>query len=481
MKQINIYHTHIEIYPYHLGECEKLEKMCSYYNPVTHSRVYIACVYDEENEKLIIPRGVSQVMLKSLFNTVPNVISECNNVRRTTKRYKMLVSPKDQTQETAINFLMHKDEFLKTSYNSQFGLNLDTGYGKTYCMVNAIVQFQTVSMIITNQDTIKSQWKETFLKMTDVPEEKIINIEGSSDMELIRKEKLSGDVYLVNHQTLTSYIKSHGEDYLNDVFEIAGIGIKVYDEAHKCFRSILTVDMYTDVQQTYYLTATFERTDPKEATVFKRAFASLSRYGEGIEKRKHVIYNIVFFNSNASNLDNVRMQTNYGFSNYRYWNYCYNIDKDQTILYALQKVVKKALEEDGKILITSPMIDSADYITNILSEAYPELLVSSIHSKKHKEENEYNKNNANIISTTIKSLGTGADISEIRTIINIDPHSSATMTKQLIGRLREYAPDKDTYFYDLIDVSFGAIVKMIEKRTPVIIKKCKNIIRYKLF
>jgi len=481
MKQINIYHTRTEIYPYHMGDSPRLEKMCSYYDAVTHSRVYIGCIYDEEKELLIIPRGISQVTLKGLFNTVPNVISSCNRVKRTTKKYKMLVPPKDEIQEKAIRFLVHKDEFTKTSYNSQYGLNLDTGYGKTYCMINAIVQQQTVSMIITNQDTIKAQWINTLLEMTNIPEEKIINIEGSSDMEQIRKEKLSGDVYLVNHQTLTSYIKLYGGEYLNNIFEIAGIGIKVYDEAHKCFRSILSIDMQTDVMQTYYLTATFERADPKESAVFKKAFASLSRYGEGIERRKHVNYNIVYFNSNASQLDNVSMQTNYGFSNYRFWKYCYEMDKDQTIIYALQKVVKKALNEEGKILITSPMIESADYIKTILSESYPDLIVGSIHSKNSKEDNDYYKKNANIISSTIKSLGTGADISELRTIINIDPYSSSTLTKQLIGRLREYAPDKDTYFYDLIDISFGAILKMIEKRTPVITKKCKSVTRYRMF
>ena len=440
MKLINVFHTRIEISPYELGECRKLENMCSYYDPVRHTRVYVGCMYDEDKETLIIPKGINQMLLHKLFDSIPTNIPLEVPPKHMSDFYKMTLPPRDQTQIDAIKFLSHKDEYAKNGINSQFGLNLDTGVGKTF---------------------------------------------GHDDLDNIKKENLEYDydIFVVNHQTLSSFIKTEDSNSLDSIFKELGIGIKVYDEAHLCFGSILNIDMCTDVKYNYYLTATFGRGDIKEATIYKRAFASLVRYGENIEKRKHTVFNIMYFTSNASYGNNIAVQTNYGFNNYRYWNYCHNVDKDENIIYVLLKVINKTIEEniEGKILITSPMIESADYIYDILKDKYPDKIVAAIHSKKPKDENVYYKNHADIISTTIKSLGTGDDISGLRVIINLDPHSSPLMTKQLIGRLREYAPDKDTYFYDLVDISFKAITKMIEKRLPTINKICKEVVRYKLF
>lgn len=485
MKLINVFHTRIEISPYELGECRKLENMCSYYDPVRHTRVYVGCMYDEDKETLIIPKGINQMLLHKLFDSIPTNIPLEVPPKHMSDFYKMTLPPRDQTQIDAIKFLSHKDEYAKNGINSQFGLNLDTGVGKTYCMVNSIIQQNLKTIIICTKDSIKQQWINTFLEMSTVPRNKIRDIVGHDDLDNIKKENLEYDydIFVVNHQTLSSFIKTEDSNSLDSIFKELGIGIKVYDEAHLCFGSILNIDMCTDVKYNYYLTATFGRGDIKEATIYKRAFASLVRYGENIEKRKHTVFNIMYFTSNASYGNNIAVQTNYGFNNYRYWNYCHNVDKDENIIYVLLKVINKTIEEniEGKILITSPMIESADYIYDILKDKYPDKIVAAIHSKKPKDENVYYKNHADIISTTIKSLGTGDDISGLRVIINLDPHSSPLMTKQLIGRLREYAPDKDTYFYDLVDISFKAITKMIEKRLPTINKICKEVVRYKLF
>ena len=484
MKSINVFHTRIEISPYELGECRKLENMCSYYDPVTHCRVYIGCRYDEDRETLIIPRGVNQMVLNKFFKSIPTNIPLEQQPKRMSNFYTMITPPKDETQVNAIKFLSHKDEYAKNSTNSQFGLNLDTGVGKTYCMVNSIITQGLKAIIICTKDSIKNQWIKTFLEMSTMKEDMIYDVTGSRDLEAIRLGEIDCDVYVTNHQTLWSYIKLYGEDKLGEVFNNAGIGIKVYDEAHMCFNNILNVDMCTDVKYNYYLTATFGRGDQKEVAIYKRAFAALSRYGENIEKRRHTIFNIMYYTSNATYKDNIRVQTNYGFNNYRFWDYCHNVDKDENIIYVLLKIINKLLFDDnieGKILITSPMIESADYIGDILKEKYPDIITGTIHSKKSKEDNKYNREYADIISTTIKSLGTGDDVNKLRVIINLDPHSSSIITKQLIGRLREYAPDKDTYFYDLVDVSFNSIINMLNKRLPTIKKICKDVKRYKLF
>ena len=66
-KQIRVYHTHIEVYPYKLGENEHIEKLLSVwidaefrYNPIGFY------VY---NDVLYVPRGFSAYILEKEFNT----------------------------------------------------------------------------------------------------------------------------------------------------------------------------------------------------------------------------------------------------------------------------------------------------------------------------------------------------------------------------------------------------------------------------
>ena len=69
---------------------------------------------------------------------------------------------------------------------------------------------------------------------------------------------------------------------------------------------------------------------------------------------------------------------------------------------------------------------------------------------KDKEEKDSAKKKDIIVSTE-KSLGTGTDIKGLRCVILGVPIASRVLAAQMLGRLREFAPDKDTYFFDIID------------------------------
>ena len=90
------------------------------------------------------------------------------------------------------------------------------------------------------------------------------------------------------------------------------------------------------------------------------------------------------------------------------------------------------------------------------------------------------KANCDIIVTTIKSIGTGSDIKKLRTLIIAEPHSSKTISNQLIGRLREYSPDKDTFVYELVDSGFQLLLNMVARRYRTMKEKCKSLKQYKI-
>jgi hypothetical protein len=275
---INLYQTHIEICPYELGSVPRLEKMLSKYDTVTHKYIPIGYYYD--GYTLYIPRGVSLVLLKQLFGCQITVTNRCDEYDRIPK-YQMLFDARDKIQEESIDFLTTSSErFMKGNLYSQFGLNLDTGDGKTFCMISAIVSLKIKSIIITHKKSIKEQWISSILNMSNVPQDKLCDISGSSIINQIMNDKIDADIYVVNHQTLTSYARTNGWDTIRELFRKMRVGIKVVDESHKFFENSLMIDFFSNVYRSYYLTATFNRSDPKEIKIYKLAYSSLYRFGE---------------------------------------------------------------------------------------------------------------------------------------------------------------------------------------------------------
>lgn len=479
-KSIQVYHTHITISPYKLGENERLEHMLSVWIDAEYRYDPIGFYWDPNTYILYVPRGTSLPLLQNEFNSIPVIIKE-HTKPKLIKNVRMTVIPKNITQSHAINFLSGKEEYVETLKFSQQALILDTGEGKTYSTIHAIINHKMKSCIITHQDTIKQQWIDSFIKMTNIPEDMLINITGSGNILDVINGDLDGYMYFVNHQTINSFAKSYGWPALVTFFEKAGIGIKVFDEAHKNFKNVLRVDFFSNVYKTFYLTANFGRTDTKEAFLYKRSFSSVIKFDGKInvieEKRKHIIYVPVLYRSHPSTTDLLSVMNSYGFSVLNFSKYALYDDPEETQLKQFKKVFDIANRLEGKILITVPKIDDTEFIAKYIKFKYPDLdkkigIVNSHHSK---DDNTYVKENCDIICSTIKSCGTGVDIKGLRCIINAEPFSSHITANQLAGRLREYAPDKDTYFFDLIDIAFPSCENQYKSKLTNLRKKCKEV------
>lgn len=476
-KKIRIYHTHIEVYPYTIGECERIERMLSVWVELEHRFEPIA--YYIQDDTLFLPRGFSIPILKTEFNSTPIVIRKCNRSSSPIcKRLKITSEPRDELQKDAIDFLLCENEYEKALSYSQQVLTLDTGKGKTYITTNAIIQSKTKAIIITHQEKIKEQWIESFLKFTTVDEDCLLNV-TSSKISKILKGKLTADFYFVNHQTLNSYAKTYGWDKIKDFFEIIEVGIKVFDESHLSFKNIMKIDFFSNVQKTFYLTATFGRSDVKEDAIYKRVLSSAIKFSSNNKKyedRKHIIYVPVLYRSNPTTKDYQMSMNAFGFNVLGFFKYAMHGDQDQTMMMKFYHVFDMASSLEGKILITVPTIKDVDLLAENIKKEYPNLdkTIGTIHSGHSKEENE-EAEKCDIICSTIKSCGTGVDIQGLRCLINMEPFSSKIICNQLAGRLREYAKDKDTYFFDLIDIAFDTCERHYKNKLSVMKKKCKAI------
>ena len=473
-RRIVAYNTHIEVYPYERGENRYLEDFYSVYDPIFYKMNPIA--YYIENDTMYLPRGTNLILLEKQFSSTVHVSKEHDPVKSI--KIKATIEPKSRIQEEAIEFLCSEGRFSSGKSYSQLSLNLEPGDGKTIAAIIAVAkEYKCRTIVILHQTKLKSQWKNEFLKASSVKEERIVDLVGSESMLGVLSGKIDGDVFLVNHQTIHQFGSKFGWETVKKFFETIKVGVKIYDEAHKYFSNILMIDFFSNTRKTFYLTATFTRTQAKEKSIFKRSFANCYRFGEETsnyeEKRKHIYYYYVTFNSNPDPLIIRGMYNKFNISSFKYIDYALKVDENQTLLKVLQIVMDEVQRFRGKILLTSPKIDSTEIIADFIRQHYSKQ-VSVINSSQSVEENELAVQ-ADVISSTMKSLGTGIDIRGLRVLINMEPFTSESNMIQLKGRLREFGPVDYTFMFDLVDVGFKDLATMGEKRKRVMSHHAKEI------
>ena len=470
-KKIVLYNTKIDIHGYTPGDCEELENSLSVWNPIYFRMEPRGLQYNEEEKILTVPRGIDVAYIEKKLNCP--VYTDRNYNKYDKIKLRLKAEPRDDIQIKSLAFLTGENKFKYTKEYSQLSLNLDTGDGKTYCVIASICLHGLKSIIITHTDSIKDQWRKSLIKFTNIDPRRICDLNGTKKMEeLIMDDPNKYDIYLVNHGTIQSYTKKHGDDKLNRFFEIIRVGIKVFDEAHLHFKSILKVDMNTNVYKTFYLTATFERTDVSEDRVFHLCFKNIAKYGYETrgEKRKHIKYIAVKFNSKPTLEDQMSIKTKMGFNRHAYMDYQMN---KGVIFEVVQYVMDTFGKLDGKALVLSSKIESADKLKEMIEEWYPDKNVGIYHSKIPKNEKEHIKT-VDIISSTPQSCGTGFDVPGLRYNIMLEPYNATITANQVCGRLREI-PDEYTYHIELIDIGFPKVKDMYKKRLKVFKEKCYSI------
>ena len=478
MKTIGVYPTRIEISPYKEGDYPDVERLCSteYYSNL-HRRLPIG--YRIVDNVLYIPRGINIQYLVNKTGSVPTMYKG-DKFLPMKKEYKITSPPRNENQKEAIQFLLGEGEHEKTKRYAQLALIVQPGFGKTYCATASMIGLKRKTIIILHRDTIREQWLSTFRERTTIDMKRVCEIQGSELMKDLSEPKniMKYDIYLVLHQTIGSYQRTYGADGLREWFDKMGFGLKIVDEVHYCFQQTIETDFCSNVDKNFYLTATFTRSDPKEVNIFKRVFGNTMRFGEDLDLNKNVIYNIVYYNSNPSSVEQAGIKTYQGVSSARFADYAFERDPYATIYSVFFRVLKVALSHEGKIIIVIPKIDYCERIASLIQKEYPHVRVGTMHSKNTKKHNASVKEHAEIIVSTIASLGTGADIEKIRTLIIMEPYSSKVTAKQLSGRLRPYGNNEDSFVYEIVDSGFGSIVSMINRRSGYLKKICKEVKAY---
>lgn len=473
---IDIYHTHIEVSPYKEGDCPEIEKYLSIWNDTRHQ--YEPMGYIVLNDILYLPRALNLqfIMMKLNFYGHPTFHYECHDKKVIDDSYDMVAFPRNRIQEEACAFMTSKENFKRNSNGSQYMLNLDTSFGKTFAMIHALMHYRMKSLIIVNREKLAVQWTTELIKMTNLPDDKIIFINSSKSMEETANNPSYGYVFVITHQRLQAYTLANGWNKVKEWFDKSEFGIKCFDECHRYFSNTLHIDFFSDTFKTFYLTATYGRTAPSEARIYDIAFRTICRFGEQVsnyeEVRRHINFVTIKFHSYPPIGTSVKGPK--GFSNYKYIDYALNED-NQTLLKAYKRVLDQIDRLEGRILVISPKIESTEIIAEFTRNNTNKTCYAT-HSKKSKEEKELAEN-ADIISTTFGTIGEGLNIKKLRSIIVLQAIGNRINMSQLRGRLREYDDDHDTFIFYLLDTAFTELSDIYRRAVkPVMKQKAKETI-----
>lgn len=508
---VNIYSTYIEIENYSDNFNETIEKSLSVWNDVRFKYDFTAYekIEHENTKTLRIPTGYNIKRIYACLNA-PEIIDHRNNeiikledLKNYNCKINMKYGPRDEIQKRSLNFL--NDNKMVKNKGCQKFLALKTGGGKTYCTVKFIVDNYERPIIFVDQKSLAEQWKERIMEYTDTVEDEIYYISGRPSInKLLKKtnEEINNiKFFLCCYRTITNLFKKEDYNVFNQLMDKIKITLKVYDEAHVEYRSIVSIDLKTKAKS-LYLSATPKRTDYKENKVYQNMFHDVPIFNSDsvIKKKKDYkekkdkiedknYHNIIIYNWNShpTNINETSCQNAHGFNLSKYFNYLQN-NKYEDFFNIISNVIFKVCLKNGKlkrkmaILIgTNSFIDKlykdfSSYIENSDMEYKYKL---GIFNGTVKEEDKLRVlDESDIILTTDKSFSKGMDVKNLTILINLVPFSSDVKLEQVIGRLRKIE-NKKVFFIDINDIGFGAIRGQLYQKKKLYEKIGKNIYEFK--
>lgn len=474
MYKIIVKHSSIQIHGYTLGDCPRLEYNFTIYDRVTHASYLKGVEYIEEENMLILPRGIDIFYLENLLNTRVILDTKCDEYDKV-DTIKIKYLPRDEEQKEALRFTIGEGEYRNNKSKSQLCLNLVGGKGKSYVTIMTSSYLCMRNIVITSSLDWLEQWKNYILQYTNIKEKEIYFISGSNSIKiLLRKDVSKYKIFLASHSTIRSYGDKYGWAKVSELFKHMKIGMKSYDEAHLYFDNIARIDYHTNTYKTLYITASPERSSEDDDRIYQLYFKnipSITLFKE--DEDPHTHYIAIKYKSHPTPQEISNCKNMYGLNSHAYANY---LLKKENYYKILTYIIDMSLKCVGKTLIYISTNHAIERTRDWIIENFPELadeigIFTNITKKDEKDSQKEKK----IILSTTKSCGPAVHINNLKlTFVLAEPFKSKVLAKQSLWRTR----DHDTYYIEFVDTSFVNINKYYYNKKTTFSKyalSCKEI------
>lgn len=365
----------------------------------------------------------------------------------------------------------------------------------TFMACYSAIEVGLRTLIIVPTSSIKVQWRDTLTDMFNVDPSRVLMVTKPKDFINVK-----ADFVVVSQASLAILNKTYD---LNKIMKANRFGIKVIDEVQMWFQNIINVDANSNIANNWYLTGTFGRSAQRENEIYQTMFGDLEIFRERDKKptifnrkpgnvygmKPHVYCKMIWTNSGLTKEQIQKVTSSmryseregkwirYGVSVPAYTELVIPSDGTETkFIKVIKKVLKQAMEEInyGRILMLGTTVNSAEIVADIVRKMYPNLKVGTISSRNTKQENNFAKNECDVVVSTIKSCGTGFDMKDLSRLITFTPWASWILSDQIHGRLRRRPDGKPTYMWDITDNCIPQLRAWANARADVYRRKSKE-------
>ena len=481
MQSISVYPSHYVIDGVRFIP-KVLDNKLTKWDPVYFKKYEIGYYYNKEKNELRIPRGFPLEVLESIFpeHMTHYYGDEYDSYDKI--KISLTSAPRDYKQEHELTFMLGQSPYQVTEKERQLYVDLDTGEGKTFCGVASLCFYGCRGVIFTPAiSKVSEQWMSSIERFTTLKYSEYLYVRGSQMcVDIIARKYKDVKIFVIPRSTILAFIKKFNDNWemLERLMKAMNVGIKIIDEAHMDFSTIVNIDCFTNVAKTYYMSSSPSRSDITEKKKYARIFKNVPRFGKKLKSsaQNHIMPLIMFFKSTPSPMWISKVKTRYGTSLAKYGEYLLDDTgaRDEFIeafLYAML-MMQKLRRNNGKILVICVTIAFAKDLANVCKEAFPNLSIGLYVGSGKDKSKELNND---VIFSTKESMGTGSEIENHQLTINTLTYSSEVMVDQLSGRIRRNKdPNAKTVYCEIVNIAHPVARKHYEKREKYLVKKAKN-------
>ena len=443
----------IIITPYEKGQSPYLENVTSHWDPVYHKRV--------EDSGFIVPNYYKMPAFithrhskEMLMNQFPSyeIINEPKRPGSPTSNFTL----KPEIQLTLVQEEIAAELLNGRGYDEWF-INLQTGQGKTVLSVYLTSVFQRKTLIVCFSTDILSQWVNTYYQKTTIDNKRVCFLDRNTILKFMkgRRDPDDYDIYVGTHALFLSIFKSEGYQLFDNLMNLLGVGMIIYDEAHRNMASIIKMNACHNFAYTIYLSADYGQADYKKEQKFFKLFHGTKVLRPSEEEERSLKYTdvvMVEFNSHPSERDKMAIRNKYGYNAELFMNY--EIEKG-IIFNVIDFVLDSIYPQNDKYrtLILASNIAHVDALYEHVKEKYPRYNVGRFHGSMDEDERNATLRLADIIVSTYKSFGTGRDEENIRYVIGTN-QSNKIEDNQAAGRARPLLDGSRVKYLFLVDKGF---------------------------
>lgn len=364
-------------------------------------------------------------------------------------------------------------------------LTVDPGRGKTYMALAGIAAIGRRTFICIKAMYIE-KWIGDIEEAFKCKKGDILVVRGSAQLALVTQLAVAGEltakIVICSNMTYFNYLKDYEKfkDGLIDLgygctppnfLQTCGFGIRLIDEVHQDIHLNYRQDLYSHIHKTISLSGTLEGDDE---FLIERTAIMFPRH-ERIDNGERVIFCAVEALQYRLRHQNVLKWLNKARKSYSHVIFEQSLMKNKQCLKAYLEMIsdfvtntfRKVRVDDQKLLIYFATVEMCTIVTNYLKPRNSDLAVM-----RYTAEDDFDEMlEAEIIVSTLKSLGTAQDIPKLLHVLMTDALGSKQGNLQAKGRLRDTIikiwPDAKPTFYYFVCVDIDKHVEYHQRKVEI--------------